>query len=111
MGQCLQKVQILSLLPHAEALGLSLIFLAYQPGPRILLQLGLWPSVGLSACGLRPRDSESWRQHQERHTARVAFVAHTDVLTPPQSPEQIRPGQTLFEAMKAKKIGAQGMLG
>lgn len=60
---------------------------------------------------LRPRDSESWRQHQERHTARVAFVAHIDVLTPPQSPEQIRPGQTLFEAMKAKKIGAQGMLG
>lgn len=57
------RVQIPLLPLNAEALDLCLIFLAYQPGPRILLQLGLWPAVGLSAQGLKPRDSESWRLH------------------------------------------------
>lgn len=82
MVPCLQRVQIPLLPPHAGTLDLCPIFLAYQPGPRILLQLGLWPAVGLSAQGVKPRDSESWRLHQDRHRARLTFVAHTVVLSP-----------------------------
>lgn len=75
-----------------------------------MLQLGLWPAVGLSAQGLKPRDSESWRLHYDRHRARLTFVAHTVVFHLTVSWAN-KGSQTSAEVMKPKKIGAHGTLG